>query len=71
MTPGDVIATITYVCLAVSCVSVSLRIVVRYKWLDAGLRLDDWFMIAALVSSFYSYSHAASHLYAWATIESC
>ena len=51
MTPGDIIATIAYVCLAFSCTSVLLRVVVRYKWLDAGLRLDDWFMIVALVSS--------------------
>ena len=50
MTPGDIIATICYVCLAFSCASVLLRVVVRYKWLDAGLRLDDWFMIVALVS---------------------
>jgi len=50
MTPGDIIATISYVCLVFSCASVLLRVVVRYKWLDAGLRLDDWFMIVALVS---------------------
>jgi len=50
MTPGDIIATISYVCLAFSCASVLLRVVVRHKWLDAGLRLDDWFMIVALVS---------------------
>ena len=50
MTPGDVIATVTYVCLMFSCASVSLRIVVRHKWLDHGLKLDDWLMIVALVS---------------------
>lgn len=50
MTPGDVIATVTYVCLVFSCASVSLRIVVRHKWLDHGLKLDDWLMIVALVS---------------------
>ncbi|THY01833.1 hypothetical protein D6D03_05509 [Aureobasidium pullulans] len=48
MTPGDVIATVIYVCLVFSCASVSLRIVVRHKWLDHGLRLDDWLMIVAL-----------------------
>ncbi|THX05668.1 hypothetical protein D6D13_06913 [Aureobasidium pullulans] len=48
MTPGDVIATVTYVCLVSSCASVSLRIVVRHKWLDHGLKLDDWLMIVAL-----------------------
>ncbi|THY55516.1 hypothetical protein D6C97_05407 [Aureobasidium pullulans] len=48
MTPGDVIATVTYVCLVFSCASVSLRIVVRHKWLDHGLKLDDWLMIVAL-----------------------
>lgn len=56
MTPGDVIATVTYVCLVFSCASVSLRIVVRHKWLDHGLKLDDWLMIVALVSGPLTYS---------------
>lgn len=59
MTPGDVIAIVTYVCLVFSCASVSLRIVVRHKWLDHGLKLEDWLMIVALVSeSLHELDHA-------------
>lgn len=51
MAPEDAIAIVTYVCIGLTCASVSLRTVVRYKWLDVGLRAEDWLMIVAWVSS--------------------
>lgn len=51
MAPEDAIAIVVYVCLGLACTSVSLRTVVRYRWLDVGMRVEDWLMIVALVSS--------------------
>lgn len=51
MAPEDAIAIVVYVCLGLACTSVSLRTVVRWSWLDVGMRVEDWLMIVALVSS--------------------
>ncbi|THY06971.1 hypothetical protein D6D01_09821, partial [Aureobasidium pullulans] len=47
---GNLIATVTYISLVFASTSVCLRTIVRHKWMNARMKLDDWIMIVALAN---------------------